>query len=124
MALAWIESPGSHIAEAGWSTLSSLVALKEDSELDLPVLEQLVARVRETIHQSPDAARHGMDGFIITVGCCVASLTGLALRVGEAVGPVTAGLGSNQCQVPFAPDYIRKVQKRGAIGKKRKTVKC
>lgn len=41
-----------------------------------------------------------------------------------AYGPVTADLGNNQCQMPFAPDYIRKVQKRGAIGKKRKTVKC
>ena len=28
------------------------------------------------------------------------------------------------CQVPFATDYIRKVQKRGAIGKKRKKAKC
>ena len=27
-------------------------------------------------------------------------------------------------QVPFAPDYIRKIQKRGTIGKKRKSAKC
>ena len=40
------------------------------------------------------------------------------------IGPVTANLGDNQCQIPSAPDYIRKVQKRGGIGKKRKTVKC
>jgi len=37
---------------------------------------------------------------------------------------VTADLGDNNCRVPFAPDYLRKVQKRGAIGKKRKTAKC
>ena len=28
------------------------------------------------------------------------------------------------CQVPFAPNYIRKVQLHGTIGKKRKTAKC
>jgi len=37
---------------------------------------------------------------------------------------ITADLGDNACKVPFAPDYIRKAQDRGAIGKKRKTVKC
>jgi len=33
-------------------------------------------------------------------------------------------MGNTSCQVPFAPDYIRKVQKRGTIGKKRKSAKC
>ena len=37
---------------------------------------------------------------------------------------ITADLGDNDCQVPFAPDYIRKVQQRGSIGKKRKAAKC
>ena len=32
--------------------------------------------------------------------------------------------GGTACKVPFAPEYIRKVQERGSIGKKRKTVKC
>jgi hypothetical protein len=54
----------------------------------------------------------------------VKSLTGLAIQIGEKIGPITADLGNNDCQIPFAPDYIRKVQKRGTIGKKRKTVKC
>lgn len=43
---------------------------------------------------------------------------------GVKIGPVAADLGDNACQMPFAPDYIRKVQKRGTIGKKRKTAKC
>jgi hypothetical protein len=33
-------------------------------------------------------------------------------------------MGDTACKVPFAPDYIRKVNQRGAIGKKRKTAKC
>ncbi|MCI0539282.1 MAG: DNA alkylation repair protein [Verrucomicrobiales bacterium] len=124
MALKWIDSPKSSIAEAGWCTLASLVALKEDTDLDLAKLRQLIARVQKTIHQAPDAARHAMNGFIIAVGSYVKPLTEFALQTGERIGPVTANLGNNNCQVPFAPDYIRKVEKHGGIGKKRKTVKC
>lgn len=124
MALRWIESPTNPIAEAGWSTLSSLVALKDDALLDLPKLEQLIARVRQTIHQSPDAVRYAMNGFLIAVGSYVKSLTEHSLQTAEEIGPVSADLGDNRCQIPFAPEYIRRVQKLGAIGKKRKTVKC
>ena len=52
------------------------------------------------------------------------TLTEVVLQTGESIGPVTADLGDNDCQVPFAPDYIRKVQQRGSIGKKRKSAKC
>jgi hypothetical protein len=124
MALKWIESSESHIAEAGWSTLTGLVALKDDSELELAKLKQLIVRVRKTIREAPDAARYAMNGFVIAVGSYVTSLTDHAIDAGEKIGPVTADLGNNECRIPFAPDYIRKVRKRGAIGKKRKTVKC
>lgn len=124
LALKWIESPKDHIASAGWATLSSFVALKDDSDLDLPQLKKLVAQVEKTIHGAPDKVRYAMNNFVISVGCYVKSLTAFAIATAENTGPVTADLGNNQCQVPFAPDYIRKVEKRGTIGKKRKTVKC
>lgn len=124
LALKWIESPKGHIASAGWFTLSCLVALKEDDELDLAQLKQLVARVKQTMHPAPGDVRYAMNNFVISVGCHVKSLTKLALETGEKIGPVEADLGDNQCQIPFAPDYIRKVEQRGTIGKKRKTVKC
>src|SRR5207244_978082 len=34
LALQWIESGKEHVAAAGWATLSSLVAIKDDAELD------------------------------------------------------------------------------------------
>jgi len=112
------------VATAGWATLSSLVAIKDDAELDLPELKRLLSRVQKTIHKAPDAVRSAMNSFIITLGSYVNPLTELAIQTGEAIGPVTANLGNNNCQVFSAPDYIRKVQKRGTIGKKRKTAKC
>ena len=124
LALEWIESAEPLVATAGWGTLSCLVALKDDKELDLPELKRLMQRVQKTIHQAPDAARYGMNAFLIAVGCYVRPLTEFAIELAEKIGPVTADLGKNSCQVASAPDYIRKVQSRGTIGKKRKTVKC
>ena len=48
----------------------------------------------------------------------------MAGKKAEKIGPINVNVGNTACQVPFAPDYIRKAEKRGAIGKKRKTVKC
>lgn len=124
MALDWIESGKDFVAAAGWATLSCLVSIKTDAELDLAELKRLLQRVQQTIHQAPDEVRYKMNGFVIAVGSYVQPLTGLALRTAELIGPVTVDMGNTACQVPFAPDYIRKAEKRGAIGKKRKTVKC
>ncbi len=124
MALKWIESPKSLVAAAGWATLSSLVSIKDDAELDLPELKRLMQRVQKTIHEAPDLARRQMNGFVIAVGAYVQPLTEFAIQTGEKIGPVTADLGDNDCRIPFIPDYIRKVEKRGTIGKKRVTAKC
>src|SRR5688572_18378060 len=53
MGLKWIESLDSRVAEAGWTTLSCVVALKDDSELDLAEIRQLIERIKKTIQQAP-----------------------------------------------------------------------
>jgi len=122
VALKWIDSAKPVEAQAGWATLASLVSIND--ELSAAELKSLLQRVQKTIHQAPDVVRYQMNGFVIAVGSYVAPLTDYAIEVGEKIGPVMADLGNNSCQVPFAPDYIRKVQKRGSIGKKRKSAKC
>ncbi|HEX8490060.1 MAG TPA: DNA alkylation repair protein [Chthoniobacterales bacterium] len=124
LALEWIDSKKSLTAVAGWATLGSLVSIKDDSELELPELKRLLERVRKTIHQAPDEVRYQMNSFVIAVGSYVQSLTETAIQTGEKIGPVEADMGNTSCEVPFPPDYIRKVQKRGTIGKKRKMAKC
>ena len=124
LGLQWIDSKTPLIAVAGWATLGSLVSIQDDTQLDLAALKRLLQRVQKTIHQAPDAVRYQMNSFVIAVGSYVQPLTDTALQTAEKIGPVMADLGNNSCQVPFAPDYIRKVQKRGTIGKKRETAKC
>src|SRR5262245_59718287 len=46
LALEWIDSAKEGIASAGWATLSALVAIKHDADLDLEELKQLLRRVQ------------------------------------------------------------------------------
>lgn len=124
LALEWIEAPEEDTAQAGWATLSGLVALKEDAHLDLEELSGLLEWVARTIHPAPNRVRYAMNGFVISLGSYVANLTDSAIRVGEQIGRVSVDMGNTACEVPYAPVYIEKVRQRGTIGKKRKTVRC
>lgn len=124
MGLKWIESKQENIAAAGWATLSGLAAIKDDAELDLTELKHLLQRVQKTIHAQPDRVRYVMNNFVIAVGSYVKALTDLALKTAAQIGTVSVDMGGTACKVPSAADYIRKVEARGAIGKKRKTTKC
>src|SRR5262249_7947476 len=42
----WIDSKDDATAQTGWTTLTSLVAVKDDSELDLAVIKKLLERVQ------------------------------------------------------------------------------
>jgi 3-methyladenine DNA glycosylase AlkD len=124
LALEWIDSKKENVASAGWATFSSLVAIRDDADLDLAELKQLLARVQKTIHQQPNRVRYVMNGFVIAVGSYVRSLTDLALQTAEKIGRVTVHAGDTACKVPDAPEQIKKAKQRGAVGKKRKTAKC
>lgn len=124
LALKWIDSNKERAAAAGWATLAGLVAIKDDADLDAAELKRLLQRVQKTIHEQPNRVRYVMNGFVIAVGSYVKALTDLAVQTAAKIGPVTVDMGGTACKVPSAGEYIKKVQQRGAIGKKRKTVKC
>jgi 3-methyladenine DNA glycosylase AlkD len=124
LALEWIDSGKENVATAGWDTLGLLVAIKDDADLDLDAIKKLVQRVEQTIDDSPNLVRYAMNSFIIAVGIYVKSLNDLAKKMGTKIGIVTVDMGNTACKVPFAPDYIKKAEKRGSIGKKRKSARC
>jgi 3-methyladenine DNA glycosylase AlkD len=124
LALKWIESKKESVAVAGWATLSSLVGIKDDAELDLAELKRLLARVQRALPKEPNRVRQAMNGFVIAVGTYVQPLTDLALQTAQKIGEVAVDVGDTSCKIPYAPEYIEKVQKKGAVGKKRKTAKC
>lgn len=124
VALEWIESPKENVAVAGWTTLSSLVSIKDDAELDLAELKRLLQRVQKTIHQEPSFVRYAMNGFVIALGTYVQALADFALRAAESIGRVSVDMGNTACQIPDAAQSIQKAQQNGRLGKKRKTAKC
>lgn len=124
LAMEWIDSDSEMIAIAGWCTYSSLVAVKPDEELDLAEIEKLLNRVKREIGSAPNRVRYCMNGFVIAVGCFVADLTAKAKAIGKSLGVVEVDMGDTSCKVPDACEYIDKVEKRGSIGKKRKTAMC
>jgi hypothetical protein len=124
LALEWIESKKESVAVTGWGTLSSLVAIKDDAELDLAELKRLLQRVQKTLHKEPNRVRYAMNGFVIAVGVYVQPLSDLALQAAQQIGEVSVDVGDTSCKVPYAPECIEKAKKNGTVGRKRKTAKC
>jgi 3-methyladenine DNA glycosylase AlkD len=124
MALKWIASKKEHVAAAGWATLSCLVALVDDQELDVAQLRKLLKQVEQSIHDQPNRVRSAMNNFVISLGSYVKSLTADAMAAGKKIGEVTVDVGDTACKVPDAVEYIKRVKANGSLGKKRKTVKC
>jgi 3-methyladenine DNA glycosylase AlkD len=123
MALKWMDSRDETIASAGWQTYSSMVAIKEDADLDLGEIKSLLQGVAKSIHQQPNRVKVVMNGFVIAVACYVKPLHKFAVDTAKGIGKVAVDL-SGACKIPFAPDQIKKFEARSAIGKKRKSPKC
>lgn len=124
LALLWIDSPEEHITAAGWATLASLVALKEDTDLDMANLKSLLARIVRDIDKAKNRVRHTMNGFVIAVGIYVQALTENALVTAKKIAFSDAGGNGTVSKLPDAAEYILKMKGKGTIGKKKKTVKC
>jgi 3-methyladenine DNA glycosylase AlkD len=124
LGMKWIDSPKETIASAGWNTLSCVIALKADEELDIALIRKLLQRVQKEIHTAQNRVRYTMNGFVIHVGGYIKELTKEAMSIAQKIGSVTVDMGGTACVVPSATDYIKKMEAKGNIGKKKKTVKC
>lgn len=120
----WIESKDDVMASIGWGTIGALTSITPDEELDVPALKKLLQRVQREMHKTGNNTREAMNRFVISLGSNVAPLKDFAIQIGDKIGPVGIDHGDTACATPFSPDQIRKVEKRGAIGKKRKSTKC
>jgi 3-methyladenine DNA glycosylase AlkD len=123
MALQWMDSQNETIATAGWATYSSLVAITDDTKLDLPEIQSLLQRIAKSITQHPNRVRYVMNGFVIAVGCYVKPLHKIAMDTAKSLGKIPVEL-VGACKIPVAPEQIKKFEARSEIGKKRKSPKC
>ena len=124
LGMKWIDSPKENIASAGWNTLSGVIAMKPDNELDIALIKKLLQRVVKEIHAAPNRVRYTMNGFVIGVGGYIKELTKEAIEISKKIGDVYVDMEGTACKVPPVVDYIKKMEAKGNIGKKKKTVKC
>ena len=124
LALEWMRSEQENMAAAGWCTYAGLLALTPDEKLDKAEIRSLLAEIEKGIHQAQNRVKQAMNGFVIAVGGSVPELTELAKETGKKIGIVTVDMGGTACKTPYSPDYIDKIIQRGALGKKKKTVRC
>ncbi|MFZ1455487.1 MAG: DNA alkylation repair protein, partial [Saprospiraceae bacterium] len=120
----WILSDKENIAAAGWATLSSTASIMPDETLDIPVFSQLLDKVAESIHSSPNRVRMAMNSFVIAVGTYIKDLTDRALLTASKIGLVSVDMNGTSCKVPAASDYINKNIMTGKVGNKRKQARC
>ncbi len=124
LALKWIDDKEEHVAVVGWATVAGLVSIKPDGELDLNTLRILLKRVTANIHQARNQEKQAMNGFLISVGSYVPSLSHEAIAAAQLVGTLTIDKNGTACKVPLAADYIKKATDKGSLSKKKKKLKC
>jgi 3-methyladenine DNA glycosylase AlkD len=123
LAQTWIDSESENISSAGWSTLSYWISL-EHKVFKINDLEALLLRIGQQIHQAQNRETYAMNGFIINLGLYVPELTEKAIATANAIGTITVNVGNTACKVPFATEYITKVQASGRAMKKKKVARC
>ena len=124
LGMEWIDSKEASVAACGWSTLSNLVAIKPDDELDISTLKKLLTRAEKNIHTADNRVRQKMNGFIIAVGSYVTSLTDDAISTSKKIGEIKVDMNGTACKIPDAEQYIAKVKAKGTLGKKKKMARC
>jgi 3-methyladenine DNA glycosylase AlkD len=124
LALEWIESKQENIACAGWATLGMMASIKADEQLDIKLYKKLIERVAKEIPTAQNRVRYTMNGFVLSSGAYISSLTDLAVQTGEKMGKITVDMGGTACKIPYIPEYMKKIEARGSIGKKRKSANC
>jgi 3-methyladenine DNA glycosylase AlkD len=124
LGLEWIDSKKELIASAGWNTLSGVLSITPDQDLDPQQIEALLKRIETQISSAPNRVRYAMNGFVISVGTYVASLLAKAKQTAKKVGTVAVNMGETECKVPQALESIAKVETMKRVGKKRTTARC
>lgn len=124
LGLHWIEQETDQLISCGWATLANVVLITPDEELDLQQMSTLLDRAAEDIHSGGNREKYTRNGFILSVGCSIASLTEKAKKLGAQVGKVNVDMGGTACKVPSIETYISKNEEKGRIGKKKKKARC
>lgn len=120
----WIASGEELRMSAGWSCYCWLLGNRPDSEFSESKMASMLDIVENTIHDSPERTKYSMNNFIYTVGVSYVPLHDKAVETAKAVGPVEVDKVKTKSKFLLASERIQKAVDKGALGFKRKHVRC
>ena len=115
----WIDSENPRKRQSAYGIYSLMLMKYPNDELNLEDIRKRLNHIEKEIHNEENRVRYTMNNFVISAGIYDATLTNQVIELSERIGKVHVLMGKTSCNVPFAPDYIRKVEKMNKIGLKR-----
>jgi len=120
----WIGSGEELKMSAGWSCYCWLLGNRPDGEFSETKLANMLDKVKNTIHDSPERTKYAMNQFIYTVGVSYLPLHHKAVETAKTVGPVEVKKDKGKSSFLNASETIQKAADKGQLGFKRKHVRC
>lgn len=120
----WITSGEELKMSAGWSCYCWLLGNRKDNEFSESKISDMLDKVKNTIHDSPERTKSAMNNFLYTVGVSYKPLNEKAIETANAVGIVEVKRDKKKSSFLNAYESIQKEMDRGKLGFKRKYVRC
>lgn len=120
----WIESGDELKMSAGWSCYCWLLGNRKDHEFSEEKIANMLDRVKNAIHQSPERTKASMNNFVYTVGVSYIPLHEKAIETAKEISIVEIKRDKKKNSFLNAYENIQKEIDRGKIGFKRKYVRC
>ncbi len=106
----WMKSKDEFVRASGYSVMSAM--LRDDREIPITELKEILQTIEKEIHKSPNRARHSMLMGLIAIGIYRPELTEAAKEAAKRIGKVEVDHGETSCKTPDAVPYIEKALKR------------
>lgn len=120
----WIASGDELRMSAGWSCYCWLLGSRKDEEFLENKLSEMLDRVKDTIHDSPERTKSAMNNFVATVGVSYKPLTEKALETAKQIGSVEMKREGKKSSFLNAAETIEKAMEKNRLGFKRRYVRC
>lgn len=115
----WMNSDNPRKRQSAYSLYSIVLSKYPNDEIKEEEVLEILKHIETVIHTEENRVRYNMNNFVISAGIYNESLTKYCIDLSERIGKVTVFMGKTSCKVPFAPEYIKKVENMGRIGLKR-----
>ncbi|MFC7684971.1 DNA alkylation repair protein [Ureibacillus sp. GCM10028918] len=120
----WIESGEELRMSAGWSCYCWLFGNRPDYEFDPSKVSDMLDQIEKTIHNSPERTKSSMCNFVYTAAISFVPVHEKAVEIAKSIGTVEIKRDNKKGSIVDISANIQKDLDRGALGFKRKYVRC